>query len=276
MIAYGYPELALVTELDLAERIHASVLEILPDWRRLPDPQILRRVVADRGLSIHSAHGCWGGQAIKADRVDLGNMDELTHRESLDDLRRCVDWLDQAGGRFLVVHPGGLSSSADVIPRRESLARGLTRLAEHAEGSRVTICVENMPPGVFPGSQMSELFELLQEIDHPRLGLALDTGHAHMSASLACQTQAAGRLLRTTHVHDNDGRRDTHDPPGRGTIDWRAWGSELDRVGYGGPIMLECIRQLRSEPQALDRALLAPLLGSPGRPDSVNRTGCDG
>ncbi|MFO0890140.1 MAG: hypothetical protein U0790_13500 [Isosphaeraceae bacterium] len=35
--------------------------------------------------------------------VDLGSTDETVLRESLDDLR-LLDWLDAAGGRFLVVH----------------------------------------------------------------------------------------------------------------------------------------------------------------------------
>ncbi|MGZ3319049.1 MAG: sugar phosphate isomerase/epimerase, partial [Isosphaeraceae bacterium] len=108
MITYGYTGLCLDSELDLAQRLGAEVLEILPDWRALPDAGVVRQAVADRGLSIHSAHGCWGGRAIKASRVDLGET--TVYRESADDLKRCIDWLQEAGGTFLVVHPGALSS----------------------------------------------------------------------------------------------------------------------------------------------------------------------
>ena len=59
------------------------------------------------------------------------------------------------------------------------------------------------------------------------------------------------RLLATTHVHDNNGRQDSHEPPGHGTIDWSAWGPALDSIGYGGPILLECIRHLRQNPSKL-------------------------
>ena len=88
------------------------------------------------------------------------------------------------------------------------------KLAEHARGSGVIVCVENMPPGVHPGSRMAELAELLVELDHPHLALALDTGHANLTATAAEETRAAGSLLATTHVHDNDGRQDSHEPPG--------------------------------------------------------------
>jgi sugar phosphate isomerase/epimerase len=263
MIAYGFPRLSLDSELDLAERLGARIVEVLPDWRALPDPHVPRRIAADRGFAIHSAHGCWGGQTIRASRVDLGSLDPAVHRESVDDLKRCLDWLEAAGGRHLVVHPGGLSAPVEEAARREALARGLRALVNHAEGGGLVVCVENMPPGVYPGSRMRDLFELLSELDRPGLALALDTGHAHIASSLADETMAAGHLLATTHVHDNDGRQDTHDPPGRGTIDWMRWSEPLDRIGYHGPIMLECIRRLRAKPESFSRQVLERLLKDP-------------
>jgi sugar phosphate isomerase/epimerase len=263
MITYGYSGISLDSELDLAERIGADVLEILPDWRAFPDPRVLTDRIADRGFAIHSAHGCWGGRAIRASRVDLGQTDPAGHRDSVDDLKRCIDWVQAAGGSHLVVHPGGLSSAEDGASRRECLARGLVALDEHAAGSRVVVCVENMPPGVHPGSRMADLYQLLREVNRPRLALALDTGHAHISANLRSETTAAGSLLATTHVHDNDGTSDTHDPPGRGSIDWTAWAEALDLVGYRGPIMLECVRQLREDHSLFLPAVLAPLVGRP-------------
>jgi sugar phosphate isomerase/epimerase len=262
MITYGYPELSLTSELQLANRLGVSVLEILPEWKLLPDPVSLRRTVASEGLSIHSAHGCWGGQSIKAERVDLGSTAPEVHRQSVDDLMRCIDWLYEAGGTHLVIHPGGLSLPSERDSRRAALAQGLLDLAEHALKSHVVLCVENMPPGVFPGSRMAELFELVAELADPNLALALDTGHAHLSADLLGETLAAGPLLLTTHVHDNDGRQDSHEPPGWGTIDWDGWSKSLDLVDYHGPIMLECVRQLRMDPARLRPEVLEPLLHS--------------
>jgi sugar phosphate isomerase/epimerase len=261
MVTYGYPDIALEDELDLAIRIGASVLEILPEWSRLPDPALVRRQAADRGLAIHSAHGCWGGQTIQARRVDLGALDASTHRESINDLKGCVDWLAKASGRYLVVHPGGLSHAEQRQERRAALARGLCDLAEHAKGSGVIVCVENMPPGVHPGSRMAELAELLRELEHPHLALALDTGHANLTASAAEETLAAGSLLATTHVHDNNGRQDSHEPPGHGTVDWPEWGRALEEIDYRGPILLECIRHLRHDPSSYRPDVLRLLAG---------------
>jgi sugar phosphate isomerase/epimerase len=249
MITYGYPGIDLEDELALAAWLGAETLEILPEWSLFPDPELVRRQAADRGLTIHSAHGCWGGRTIRANRVDLGATDPFTNRETVEDLKYCVDWLAAAGGTCLVVHPGGLSHPAESSERRSALARGLLALGDHAltVGSNMRICVENMPPGVHPGSRMSHLAELVRELAHPRLALALDTGHANLGLGAADETRAADVLLATTHVHDNNGRQDEHEPPGRGTIDWPAWGRALDAIGYAGPIMLECIRAVRHD-----------------------------
>jgi len=257
MVTYGYPDIDLDAELDLAVWIGASLLEILPEWSRWPDPALVRRRAADVGLSIRSAHGCWGGQTIRARRVDLGATEAFVHHESVEDLKRCVDWLEAAGGTHLVVHPGGLSDPAEIVHRRAALARGLLELAEHASGTNVIVCVENMPPGVHPGSRMAELAELVAELGQSNLALALDTGHANLNASASVETRAAGSLLATTHVHDNDGQHDSHDPPGHGTIDWTDWGRALDSTGYEGPIVLECIRCIRHSPSTYKPEILA-------------------
>jgi sugar phosphate isomerase/epimerase len=259
MITYGYGRVDLDDELDLARSLGASVLEILPSWSALPDPLEIARRVADRGFSIHSAHGAWGGQTIRARRVDLGSTDPTTHEESVDDLRKCVDWLAAAGGKCLVVHPGGLSDESEHEQRRSALARGLVRVADHARGSGVLICVENMPPGVHPGSRMADLAVLLCELEHPRLALALDTGHANLGEGVEHETNTAGSLLATTHVHDNNGRQDSHLPPGHGSVDWAGWGHILDSIGYTGPVVLECIKHLRVDPASYRPAALAGL-----------------
>ncbi len=103
-----------------------------------------------------------------------------------------------------------------------------------------------------------------------RLALALDTGHANLTATAAEETLAAGSLLATTHVHDNNGRQDSHEPPGHGTVDWADWGRALDQIRYGGPILLECIRSLRHNPSSYRPEVLAGLVG--GTPGALPRS----
>jgi sugar phosphate isomerase/epimerase len=259
MVAYGFPRGDLAVDLAIADRLGARLLEVLPDWSAYPDPAALRARLADAGFFLHSAHGAWGGQSIQASRVDLGDTSERTRQASIDDLKRCADWLSCARGTYLVVHPGGLSDPELAVARRAALAESLIALANHVRGSSIVICVENMPAGVHPGSRMADLASLVSELGRPELALALDTGHANITSSAVSETEAAGPLLRTTHVHDNNGRSDSHDPPGLGSVDWESWLSALDLVEYQGPIMLECIRNLRERPDRIDEPLLGLL-----------------
>lgn len=256
MVAYGFEKGSVLVDLEVASRIGATVLEILPDWPRLPDPIAMRAIAGDHGFAIHSAHGCWGGRSILARRVDLGSEDLATWRASVDDLKRCLDWLRDAGGTHLVVHPGGLSEELSFSRRRDLLASGLIALADHVQGTGLIVCVENMPAGVHPGSRMADLEAIVSEIDRPEIGLALDTGHANIVSSAEEETLASSRWLRTTHVHDNNGRSDSHEPPGAGTVNWPAWKQALDAIDYRGPIMLECIRILRQSPDAINGTFL--------------------
>lgn len=259
MVAYGFPRGDVGVDLALAGRLGASLLEVLPDWAQNPDPRPLRQRAGDAGLWIHSVHGCWGGQSIRAPRVDLASLDPATWAASLDDLKECLDWTGRVGGRIVVVHPGGLSDPEDGPRRTDALARGLIALADHVAGSDMRVAVENMPPGVHPGSRMRDLAALLAQIDRPELGLAVDTGHGNLTSTAHAETLAAGSWLISTHVHDNNGRQDSHHPPGRGTIAWPAWVAALDAIGYEGPVMLECIRLLRQDPAQIDALLQAML-----------------
>ena len=255
MVAYGFGTSLLESDIRIAKALGVDCLEIFPDWRTLPDPSLIRAVAADSGLQIHSAHGCWGGQTIKAARVDLGSLDASTGSESLDDIKRCIDWLDLAGGSCLVIHPGGFSDPEEREHRTLVLVDHLLALSEHASGSRVRLCVENMPPGVHPGSAMVDIARVVTAINDPNLGLALDTGHAHLSRTVDDETRDAGTQLFTTHVHDNHGAKYAHLAPGEGTIDWPSWARTLDEIGYEGPIMLECIRHFRAFPEAIHERL---------------------
>lgn len=233
------------TDLKLVRELGASCVEVLPRWNGLPPADELRSKIDQSGLEIWSVHGPWGRQSICADRVELADLNPRLRQESLDDVMRASDWAAALGAKVIVVHPGGLSDAEDFSARFDNLRDSLARLAAAAWPMGLKIGVENMPKGVFPGSRMEHLAMIVREIDHPGLGLVLDTGHARISADVVTETLAAEGRLISTHVHDNEGRADSHKPPGEGTICWPEWFATLDRIGYSGPIILECIRALR-------------------------------
>ena len=237
-------------DLGLAARLGASLVELLPQWHSLPEPGPVRETIAQSGLTLWSVHGPWGGQAIAAARVDLADLNSRLRQDSIDDVLRALDWSARLGAGLMVVHPGGLSAHEDLAERTERLTQSLDSLSLEAESRNIRIGLENMPRGVFPGSRMADLAEVVRQINRPAaLGLVLDTGHARISGDIREETLAAQGLLISTHVHDNDGRSDSHRPPGEGVLDWPAWFAALDEIGYSGPILLECVKALREGPE---------------------------
>ena len=79
----------------------------------------------------------------------------------------------------------------------------------------MTLCVENVlepEPGL--------LGEVLRQVDDPRLRMCLDIGHAHAytASAVAEWMESCRDVIAHFHIHNNDGRVDTHGSPLQGTI----------------------------------------------------------
>jgi sugar phosphate isomerase/epimerase len=255
MIVCGYEQHALPAQLEVVHRLGATHVELYPRWAASPDPHDSGRMVRDFGLEVWSAHGPWGSETWQGGRVDLAATDEAARRASVADVRRAIAWLADATGTRLVVHPGVLSDESQAAVRRAALLQSLADLAPIAAAHDVYLCVENLPPKCWPGSRMSDLVSIVEELGASHVGLCLDTGHANIVADAASFARAAGSWLRTTHVHDNDGARDEHRLPGQGTVRWSELTAALAAIDYRGVIMIECPRYLRDHPEEVNDQL---------------------
>jgi sugar phosphate isomerase/epimerase len=255
MIVCGYEQHSLPSQLEVVRRLGARHIEFYPRWQTAPDAAEVGRQVRDAGLCVWSTHGPWGNETWTAGRVDLGSPEPSMRRDSVRDVRRAMEWLAAAGGRCLVVHPGVLSDAADFDRRRAALRESLAELAPSAADNDIWLCVENLPRGSFPGSFTADNASIVRELDASHVGLCLDTGHANIMADVASEARAAGSLLRTTHVHDNDGQRDSHLLPGLGTVHWPDFSATLSEIRYQGVVMLECPRFLRDNPHLINDEL---------------------
>ena len=268
MIVCGYEQHSLPAQLEIVRQLGASHIELCPRWQTAPDPGETGRRVREAGPTVWSAHGPWGNETWNESRVDLGSPEPTMRENSVRDISRAIEWLAAAGGRCLVVHPGVLSDVADFDRRRAALLQSLSELAPIAVRHDIQLCVENLPRGSFPGSFTGDNAAIVRELGVSHVGLCLDTGHANIMANVASEARAATGLLRTTHVHDNDGQRDSHLLPGLGTIRWADFSAALAEIGYDGVVLLECPRFLRENPHLINGELadrLAQLCRKPAR-----------
>jgi len=119
----------------------------------------------------------------------------------------------------------------------------------------VRIGIENMTQSA------AELLELLDAIDHPAIGITLDTSHAHTTGfDVAECVRELGPHLVATHISDNDRSGDQHLTPGGGTIDWPSVMAAFRAIHYDGLFALEIPGESHPTP-ALHKLKLRHALG---------------
>lgn len=101
------------------------------------------------------------------------------------------------------------------------------------------------------------LVRLVNQVNNPCLGLCMDIGHQHVFSKLDALewVRRMDRRLLHIHLHDNDGTRDSHWSPGRGTIDFESFSAAILRHAPDATIALEV--EDRMEVQLADLRKLA-------------------
>ncbi|MBQ9780292.1 MAG: sugar phosphate isomerase/epimerase [Clostridia bacterium] len=139
-----------------------------------------------------------------------------------------------------VIHPIVRHSSLCNYNRwKEENLAFLAPLRELAEQKGVTLCIENMTGIPYPdqpkelvfGSRAKDIRWLADKLD---TGICWDFGHANLTG--LCQSaelNTVGDRLRMVHIHDNNGKTDTHLNPFDGGVDWDDAAEGLRSMGYG-------------------------------------------
>lgn len=173
-------------------------------------------------------------------QADVAAADTDVREQTMQRLLRHIEIAARFHVRQIVIHPGGVKSFTE---DRRAEIRALNRdqfrrIGDVAGEHQIRIGLENMhTPGY---TTARNLLDILESIDHPALGIILDTSHANMSGEdIPEMIHAFGAHLVGTHMSDNFGSRDQHLTPGWGTIDWPAVMQALRAVNYDGIFNLE-------------------------------------
>ena len=118
-----------------------------------------------------------------------------------------------------------------------SLVRSVEELHALATSHQVQLALEVIPNGLSRVDTLTHLID--EELELPDIGVCLDYGHAFLMGDVPDAIEAASGHLVTTHIHDNDGRRDSHLVPFDGRIDWSTAAMTTQKVGYDGVWMME-------------------------------------
>ena len=181
--------------------------------------------------------------------ANVAHPDQEKRAADVQRLRKNFHTCAALGVEVAVVHPGRAEGYTTRDEYRQILAinrRQFTDLGDLAGQLGLRIAIENLADAANVtghrkfGSMPHELLDLLDELDHPAVGICLDTSHMNQQGldPAGMIADLAPHLL-TTHVSDNDGTADQHRIPGDGNIDWPAVMAALAEAGYEGLINLE-------------------------------------
>lgn len=209
---------------------HLALIEAGPESEKQTEQA--RSCLLELGLLAPQAHAHLAADVAAEDAANRGKDILL--------LQRHMRIASQLGAQNVVIHPGGKQGFTTRADQQRILARNVEafrRLGDLAGELHMRIGLENL---MHRAARPPELLDLLAAIDHPALGITIDTSHAHVvGLNLAEAVREWGSLLVATHISDNNGTADQHLTPGNGTIDWQAVMAAFHDIPYNGLFNLE-------------------------------------
>ncbi len=192
------------------------------------------------------------GRRLRAYAQDRGLLFPQGHLDLNLDLCRDVDtfkiWLDLFHGlgiKAAVIHANG-AAELSYEAQLEHRSAALRQLVDHIRGTDMTICLENLFS--VPMLRTADtILELIAATGDQQLGVCLDIGHLHRTASHGITDQTSrefiekcGKRLKALHVHDNMGVNDDHRFPFcPNGLDWKMFVNALLDTGYEGLFNME-------------------------------------
>ncbi len=209
----------------------------------------------DSELKLHSLHSpmftdeVWGrsGPDTHVNITERGKVERL---HWVEEIKRALEVAETIPFQYLIQHLGvtGQEFSEYSI---DAAFNSLEELQNFARQRGVEILLENTPNDL----SSAERLELFNNMTHLRLNYCFDTGHAHLGAGVQHEFEIMSSHIRSTHVHGNDGKEDSHlFPLAEGdTVAWPDTMKLLKSRPGQYPLMLE-LRDYGTHSNPLDEA----------------------
>ena len=196
----------------------------------------------DAELKLHSLHApmytddVWG----RSGPHSVINITETTKSKRLqmvDEIKRALEIAETIPFKYLVQHMGVHEEEWDER-KVEAAFSALEELNLFAKQRGVEVLLEN----ILNGFASAERLMTFLELTHLRLNFCLDVGHANVNEGVSSAFETMKERIRSTHLHDNDGKSDSHLFPffgGGGTVDWKSTMGLLRSRSSQYPLLLE-------------------------------------
>jgi sugar phosphate isomerase/epimerase len=178
----------------------------------------------DSDLKLHSLHSpmfndeIWGRSGPHA-VITITEPVKSKRLPMVDEIKRALEIAETIPFRYLIQHMGVPGEEFDMY-KFDAAFSAIEQLSLFARQRGVEILLENIPNDLSSASRL----QTFQELTHVGLNYCFDTGHANLGKGVEAEFQLMKPRIRSTHVHDNNGKDDAHIMPllgTGGTIDWK-------------------------------------------------------
>lgn len=220
----------LDTLMDKVAELGFDGVQINDLWETYSVEEI-RHAITSRGLALI---------AVDAQRIAPQTGEAPDLEKGLEAYRHVIDVAGQLGAPYvtlpiLSMWVQGLEAPFD------ALVEGCRSLADHAahigeNGPKLVYEVVNRDevPMIFTAEEGNRL---LSAVDRQNVGLILDSYHMHFEEEDPVAAIESSRdTLAIYHISDS-----TRGGIGSGNVDFRAQFEALQRVGFQGPVVMECL-----------------------------------
>jgi len=200
----------------------------------------IKGMLLERGLgaiSVSSALAFY----VKPKSLNLHSADRTIRKATIRYTKECIDLASGLGAGLVYVASVVQGRSQHKAGALDALADSLGQCADYAERAGVKLALEH-----FPGGEIPSLLDALEFVSSKHLGnigLILDTGHLKIAREDLAESLFKSRnLLAHVHINNNDGKRDLHWSPQRGSItaqEFAKFFRILNEIQYGKYVSLE-------------------------------------
>jgi sugar phosphate isomerase/epimerase len=224
------------------------------DYRDRGQVRELGNWFRDVELKVRSLHApmynddVWGRSGPQA-VVNIAEPVKGKRLQAVDEIKRALEFAETVPFQYLIQHIGFSGEEYD-DRKADAAFTSLEELSVFARQRGVEVLIENIPNAFSTAERLNQFMEQT----HLDLDYCFDIGHANMQDGAAKAYALMKDRIRSTHIHDNNGKEDQHLFPlasKGGSIDW-SQAMHLLRSGEDRyPLLLE-LREVTDMARPLD------------------------
>ena len=209
------------------------------DYRDKAQLDDLGQWFRDAPLKVHSMHSPLHSDTARgltgpSSHINLTEATKAKRIPMVDEVKRAIEVAETIPFTYLVQHLGREYEEFDER-KIDAAFHSLEELKLFAKHRGVEILLENMHNDM----ASAERLHYFNSVTHLKLKYCFDVGHAHLSTSVddAWDVMRAG--VKLIHIHDNNGKEDSHVLPWSGSISWQRVLHKFRRDAPTAAVVLE-------------------------------------